>query len=280
MLLGLSAALLAALVFGVAAVVQAVAVRRHGLISWLMGAVLIAYLAGWLLHLIAIDLLPLYLAQVGVGASLAVTAVVAARVIREPLGAGHWVAVVGMTGGLAALALASGDLGGGGLGAGATAALYLALIANAALGWAAHRWRHPASGPALGVLAGVAYAGSPVATRVLTDIDLDAAALLPAAAIGLYGALGFVLYSAAMARASVTAATAPLILLQTAGPAAIGLAFFGDQVRAGWQPVAALAFAVALASGVVLSGARARVDLIEAGAGQGDLPSPPGSLLG
>ena len=36
MVIGLGAALLAAVLFGVAAVVQAIAARRYGLVSWMM----------------------------------------------------------------------------------------------------------------------------------------------------------------------------------------------------------------------------------------------------
>ena len=66
-----------------------------------------------------------------------------------------------------------------------------------------------------------------------------------------------------MKRTSVTAATAPLVLLQTALPSAIGLAAFGDSVRDGWTPVAIGAFLVALVSSVVLCGAEVQLELID-----------------
>src|SRR5690349_4460426 len=99
-LLGLTAALLAAAIFGCVAVAQAAVIRRRGLFSPPMAAVLAAYLVGWLLHLLAIGKLPLYLAQVGVGASLIVTALVAGFVMGEPLAGRHWAAVAAMAGGL------------------------------------------------------------------------------------------------------------------------------------------------------------------------------------
>jgi drug/metabolite transporter (DMT)-like permease len=262
-LLGLGAALLAAALFGVIAVVQASVIRRHGMLSPMMGGVLVGYLVGWLLHLVAIDQLPLYLAQVGVGASLVFTALVAAFVMGEPLRTEHWVAVAGMVAGLGVLAVASGDVGDTEFTYRSTVVLYVLLALNTLLGWLAYRWRSPWSGIALGILAGTAYGGSPVATRVLTDRPLDAATLLPAASIGLYGALGFVLYSVAMKRTSVTAATAPLVFLQTVIPAVVGLVTFGDEVRAGWWPLAIVAFAISLAASVVLCGAEARLELLE-----------------
>src|SRR3954449_292146 len=89
MLIGLGAALLAAALFGVAGVVQAIAARRYGLISWMMFGVGVIYLVGWGLHLVAIGYVPLYVAQVGIALSLVVTAVLAATVVGEPLQARH-----------------------------------------------------------------------------------------------------------------------------------------------------------------------------------------------
>jgi len=267
-LLGLSAALAAAVLFGVVAVVQAAAMRRRGLFSRAMAGVLAAYLVGWLLHLVAIAHLPLYLAQVGVGASLVVTALVAASVIGEPLAPRHWAAVAAMAVGLGVLAVASGGVGETGFTTGTTVMLYVLLVLNAVLGLLAWRWDGRLSGVALGILAGTAYGGSPVATRALVDPSLDVArTIAPALTIGLFGALGFVLYSAAMKRASVTAATAPMVLLSTVIPAAVGIATFGDGVRDGWWPPAVVAFAVSVAAGIVLCGAETRIELLDGAVG-------------
>ncbi len=263
MILGLVAALLAAVLFGVIAVVQAAVIRRHGMFSPMMGGVLVAYLIGWLLHLVAIDQLPLYLAQVGIAVSLVVTALVASFVMGEPLRTEHWVAVAGMTVGLGVLAVASGSVGHSEFSTTTTVVLYALLAVNCVLGWLAYQWNGPASGVLLGILAGLAYSGSPVATRVLTDISVDPATILPAASIGLYGALGFVLYSEAMKRTSVTAATAPVVLLQTVIPAVVGLIVFDDTVREGWWPMALVAFGVSLVSSIVLCGAEARIELLD-----------------
>ena len=43
-----------------------------------------------MLHLVAIALLPLYLAQVAIAGSLAVTALTASAVVHEPLERRHW----------------------------------------------------------------------------------------------------------------------------------------------------------------------------------------------
>jgi putative effector of murein hydrolase LrgA (UPF0299 family) len=262
-LLGLSAALVAAVLFGVVAVVQAAVIRRRGLFSPLMGGVIAIYLTGWLLHYVAIVELPLYLAQVGVGASLIVTALVASSVMAEPLRGRHWAGVVTMTLGLGLLAIAAGPVGTAQFTTAGTWLLYAVLLVNAVLGWLAWRSSGGTSGVALGILAGTAYGGSPIATRSLVTPTLDVATAVPALSIGLFGALGFLLYSAAMKRASVTATTAPMVLLSTVIPAVVGLVAFGDQVREGWWPAAVVAFVASVAAGVVLTGAESRLDHLE-----------------
>jgi drug/metabolite transporter (DMT)-like permease len=269
-LLGLVAGLLAAALFGVVAVVQAAVIRRHGLFTPRMLLVIAIYLVGWLLHLVAIAQLPLYLAQVTVGASLVVAALVAAFVMGEPLHPQHWAAIVAMAVGLGLLALASGSVGTSHFTTTTTVVLYAALVVNAVLGWTTWRWGSEWSGVALGVLAGTAYAGSPVATRSLVDPSLDPATIAPALTIGLFGGLGFLLYSAAMKRGSVTAATSPVVLLPTIVPAIVGLTTFGDEVRTGWWLPAVLAFVISVAAGVVLCSAEAELELL---AEVGDQPS-------
>jgi drug/metabolite transporter (DMT)-like permease len=262
-LLGLSAALAAAVLFGGVAVVQAAIIRRSGLVSPMMLLVLAIYLTGWVLHLVAINQLPLYLAQVGVGSSLIVTALVASSVMGEPLRPLHWTAVVAMAAGLGVLAVAAGPVGSSEFSTTTTVVLYVLLGLNALLGWLAWRTHGSLGAVALGILAGTAYGGSPVATRSLVDPTLDVHTIAPALTIGLFGTLGFLLYSAAMKRGAVTAATAPVVLLSTVIPAVVGLATFGDEVRSGWWPPAVLAFAVSVAAGIVLCGAEARLDLLE-----------------
>lgn len=261
----MAAALLAAVLFGVIATVQASAIRRQGLFSPTMALVAVGYVVGWLLHLVAIAYLPLYLAQVGVGASLVVTALLASEILGEPLRAYQWSAVAAMAGGLAVLALAAGDVGDSDFTGTTTVALYALFGVTSVLGVLCWRWRHPVTGPLLGILSGVAYGASPVATRALVDFRWDLVALATAASIGLFGLLGFLVYSLALNRTTVAAATAPQVLLQTLIPAAVGIVVFDDGVRSGWWPAALTAFAVAVASGILLAGAGARLDLREDG---------------
>ncbi len=263
MLIGLLAALAAALLFGGTAVLQAVVVRRSGLVSWPMVGVTGGYVLGWLFHLVAITLLPLYLAQMAIGGSLAVTALAAALVVHEPLRRRDWVAIAVMVAGFAALVVSAAAPGTGHHVALLTPALYVALALVAAGGLVAWRLPAPRGGVALGLLAGLAYAGAPIATRAVEHAALDWATVAPALTVPLFGTLGFVLQSVALERVSVTAATAPMVLLETFVPAALGVALFADGVRPHLGPLAVLAFVVATGGALVLSGAEGALEELE-----------------
>ncbi len=263
MVLGLTAALLAAALFGAISALQASVIRKHGLFSVMMLGVVIGNLVGWMLHLVAIAELPLYLAQVGVSSSLAVTALIASSVMGEPLRTEHWWAIGAMVVGLGVLALAAGDVGTSSFSDRTTIALYALLVLVAGFGWLAWRWGHRASGVLLATLAGVAFGCTPIATRALVDFAWDANTLATACSIGLFGAAGFVLYSFALKRTSVTAATAPQILLQTVIPSVVGIALFDDGVREGWWPAALTAFGFSVAAGILLCGTEPHVDILE-----------------
>jgi drug/metabolite transporter (DMT)-like permease len=260
MVIGLGAALFAAVLFGVAGVVQAIAARRYGLFSWMMVGVGVIYLLGWALHLVAIAYVPLYVAQVGIALSLVVTAILAATVVGEPLALRHWLAIATMVVGLVLVVLAAGPVGSNHFATERTVMLYLGSAVTLVLGLLAARWDSPASGVTLGALAGIAYGGSPISTRALVDPHFNAETILPALTVVSYGLLGFWLTSLALRRAAVTAVNAPLILLETLIPAVIGIAVFDDQVREGWWAVAIFGFALSTVGAIVLCGAEAKLD--------------------
>jgi drug/metabolite transporter (DMT)-like permease len=257
---GLVAGLAAAALFGVAAVVQAHAVRRqesrpHGLVDfvrvsvrdpWVL-VVVAAYLLGFVLHVVAIWGLPLYLAQATVAMSLPVTAVTS-MVLRERLRAVHWWAVLLVSAGLLLLSLGSGDPGE----VFSSAWFAVSLWAGVVLLLAAARYgvHWPAS--AIATLAGLGYTGSAIAVRGAESADVVGVAA--ALTVGVYGLLGFWLYSVALDWGAVSAATAPLIVTQTFMPSLIGVAFLGDGVRDGWWAGIVLGLVLATAGALVLSG--------------------------
>jgi drug/metabolite transporter (DMT)-like permease len=274
MILGLSAALGAAAVFGFAAIIQARAVRRldrsepdatatagrsirfllHLLRQPLFLLAVALNLAGFVLHLVAIRTIPLYLAQAGIAGSLAVTAILAVLLMRERLTRADWSAVTAITVGLVVLAIASGDIGDGEPPTGFATTLFIGIAVVAVLGLALTRSRSSYAASCLGLLAGLGFAGSGLSARVLPGLmpanlwDSPATYALP-----ISGGLAFALYSFALRRGSVTEATGPMIVMQTVTPALVGVAVLGDQVRDGWGIVAVVGFVLTGAGAIALA---------------------------
>ena len=257
---GLAAGLAAAVLFGVAAVAQAHAVRRqerraHGLLEFVRSSlrdpltlgVVAAYLVGFVLHVVAIWGLPLYLAQATVAVSLPVTAVTS-MVLGERLRPVHWLAVGLVSVGLVLLSFGAGEPGelfssvwfAVGMWAGV---VVLVLAARVGVHW---------HGSVIAALAGLGYTGSAVAVRGAETAD--AIGLAAALTVGIYGLLGFWLYSVALDRAPVSTASAPLIVVQTFMPSLIGVALLGDGVRDGWWPGVVAGLVLATSGAVMLGG--------------------------
>jgi len=268
--LGLAAGLGSAAVFGLAAVAQAHAVRRPGFTldtlsgfvrhavrdAWIW-LVLVGYLVGFVLHAVAIWLLPLYLAQATVAMSLPVTAL-ASRRVAERLDASQWGSVALVSLGLVLLSAGSGSAGdavsswwlAGGLWAGLVVLSVLALLAVAP-----GRLLLPGSG--LGALAGLGYAGSALAVRGV-GLPVDGPVVWCALAVPSLSLVAFWLYSRAMSIGAVAAASAPMIVGQTFIPAAIGIGLLGDGVRAGWGWAVVAGLLVSTYGAVRLARAQAR----------------------
>jgi drug/metabolite transporter (DMT)-like permease len=260
MILGLAAGLLGAALFGVGAVVQAHAVRRldhapdrlAGFVAtgvrdpWTMLVVLM-YLAGFVLHAVAIWLLPLYLAQATVAMSLPVTAVTS-LVLHERLTPVHWSALVVVTLGLVLLSLGAGRPGG----VIVTPAFALTLAAGVAVLAVVARRCSALGGGLLGLVAGLGYSGSALAVRGV-EASLDPWVVVAALAVPTYSIVAFWMYSLGMDRSPVSSVTAPLIVAQTFVPALVGVWLLGDQVRDGWWPAVVAGLLLATTGAVLLS---------------------------
>ncbi|MFI5693602.1 hypothetical protein ACIA58_17285 [Kribbella sp. NPDC051586] len=270
MVLGLGAALGAAVLFGVGAILQAVGSRKVPTESELdprrLGGFVVALLrqpaflgalalnlAGFGLHFVALRLLPLYLAQAGIAVSLVVTALLATRLMSDQLSALEWSAVAGVVVGLGLLAVSAGDAGAAAQHHGLTIGIIVGLITIAVLGAIASRSQHGVSTALLGMLAGLGYAGVAVSARLLQDGSISELFHSPTLyTLPISGALAFILYSLALQRGSVTLATTPMIALQTITPAAVGVFVLDDAVRSGWWPAAIIGFALSAAGSVIL----------------------------
>lgn len=265
MALGLTCALLAAGLYGVAAVLQASGARR---VAWRAGldprillrmlreppamVALALLLVGFGLHLVAVRLLPLFLAQTGIAMSLVVSAVMAIVTFGERLNRLEWCAVGAVVTGLALLSASTGRIGDDGA-VWLPAALLGAVVVIAVLAWPASRTRSTFSTAVLGALSGSAYAVVGIAGRLLPGWTLDRiVGSVVTYVLILSGLVAFFLYTLALQRGAVTVATTPLIVAQTVVPSLAGLVLLGDTIRPGWSTTAALAFSLTIAAATAL----------------------------
>lgn len=275
MLASLIAAVVAALCYGIASVMQAVAVREAsnrsqaqasaggvdpGLVprmlsQWRFVVSVVIDLLGFLAQLVALRRLPLFAVQAMVAANLAVIAVLATVLIGATLSVREWLAVLGVVAGVGLLGSSAGAEGASHVGA----AFKIALIAAAAaLGLcgliAARLLRDPVRTLALGTVAGFGFGAVGIAARVLNGFAPLTLVRDPAAyAVLAAGIVSFVFYAAALEGGSVTVATSAVVLAETLPPAVVGVVFLGDTTRHGLTPVAVLGFALAVASAVMLA---------------------------
>jgi drug/metabolite transporter (DMT)-like permease len=209
---------------------------------------------GFLLQIAALRSIPIYAVGAALAASLAVTAVVAARLLQVRLSRVEWGAVGVVCAGLAMLGLASGTEGER---AGSTELKYamlgvavLVLLAGVVAG------RLPERGRALvlGLGAGFGFGVVEVAVRLIDDLSVGALLGNPATyALLLGGGAAFVLLTSALQRGSVTTATAGLVIGETIGPALVGVVWLGDRTRDGLEWLAVLGFAVAVVGALALA---------------------------
>lgn len=267
MALGLLCALAAALAFGVGALLQAVSARREQTTAGVdfrllvrllrhpvyIGAVVL-YLAGFVLHLVALRTAPLFLAQAVISSSVAVTAVLAARTVGAPFGRVEQVAVVAVCSGLFVLAVAAESHGTVTTTTGERALLLVAAGLVVVLGQVVGRIHTEWAAVGLSLLSGCGYAVVALAGRVVPDLSVGTLVTDPTTyALVIAGVTAFLLYSTALQRAGVLATTSALIVTQTAVPAVVGVVWLGDSVDAGWGVAAVAAFGVAIAGVVALS---------------------------
>lgn len=267
MLFGLGGALAAAVCYGVASVVQAVAVRHLTRAAagtgWLARAWAGRWYAvglaldglGFLASVVALRTLPLFLVQALVAASIGVTAVLAAAFLGVALSRAQVGALVVIAAGLTALAGSAPEQAARGLAGVGPWLLLLGVLPLVVAMVAATRGTRPSAFVLLAVAAGLGFAGVGISARVLVipspwwHVVGDPALW----ALAAYGVQSTVCYGMALAKGSVTVATGLTLGVETVVPGAIGLAALGDHVRPGWGPVAAAGFALALAGCLVLA---------------------------
>ncbi|MER6037725.1 DMT family transporter [Streptomyces sp. NPDC001835] len=260
-------ALGAAVCFGTATVLQAMAARQAGtggggevalllraLRQWRYLAGLALDGLGFLFQIAALRSIPIYAVSAALAASLAVTAVVAARLLRVRLSGTEWGAVGVVCAGLAMLGLAAGPEGE----EGGSPALRWAMLATAAgmavLALLGGRLSGRMRALVLGLGAGFGFGVVEVAVRLVDSLRPAHLLTNPACyALLIGGGAAFVLLTSALQRGSVTTATAGMVIGETIGPAAVGVVWLGDRTREGLGWLAALGFAVAVAGALALA---------------------------
>jgi drug/metabolite transporter (DMT)-like permease len=209
---------------------------------------------GFVAEFVALRTLPLFLVQAAIASSLAVTAVLAARMIPERLGTVEWAGVAGVCLGLAMLGFSAGSEGGSDPGGWFDVAMAVAvvLLGIGAVGVA--RAAEPIRSIGLGLCAGLMFGVVALAARTLTQLDPVRLVREPSTYLLIVGGVfGFLLYTTALQRGSVTAATAAMVVGETAAPAGIGLFVLGDHARPGLGWLAVCGFVLAVAGALSLA---------------------------
>jgi drug/metabolite transporter (DMT)-like permease len=276
MLGSLLAALLSATCYGIAAVMQAIAVRTASnrtaeqvgeagqgvdpglLVRMMRQGLFLASIAidlvGFIAQLVALRRLPLFAVQAIMASNLAVTAVFAAWIMKMRLSLREWLAVAGVVIGVALLGLSAGAQGAARVGSEFELALIVAVVAVGVAGFAVARLPNPVRTLALGAIAGLGYAVLAVSARTLPGFEPLQLVKSPAAyTLAAAGIVSFLLYATALEGGSVTTATAAVVLAETMPPALVGVIFLGDTTRHGMAAVGVLGFLLAVVCAVALA---------------------------
>jgi hypothetical protein len=267
-LIGLLLALGTALSTGVASVCQAIAAQRAkppaGEPAAELGRLFLApiYLAGTALDVVgfgcfvtALHWLPLFMVQCAATASVGVTALLSHRWLATALRRWQLWTLLGLAAGLVLLA------------AGARARpaqpmarndqwwLVVGAVAIALIGVAIARSSGLQAGGLMAAVSGLAFAGTGVTSRVLSDAgSVHDVVVAPASyALIVFGATGMVLFAGSLQKAAVTTATAALFGIETLAASAVGLLVLGDATRKGWGPPTVVGFVATLGCALLLA---------------------------
>ena len=267
MIAAFGAAILSAVCYGLASVLQARAARGTGGGERATPRMLVRvlrqspFLVGMLLDLVgfagqvlALRGLPLFVVQAAQAGNLAVTALAAVPILGIRLGARQWIAVLAVCAGLALLGAGSGPQATAGTGTPARVMLLVAALALAGGGIAATRLP-PRAGPiVLGIVAGLGFGVTALAVRSLPSLALTRLLHDPAGyAVAISGPSAFLSFATGLQRGAVTTIAALVIIGETALPAALGIALWHDRTRPGWTVPALAGFALAVAGALALA---------------------------
>jgi len=270
--LGLGGAFLAALLYGVASVVQTVGARRlvtlPAAASMLTRVLAARWYAvglaldalGFLASVAALRTLPLFVAQTIVAASVGVTALLAFAFLGSRLTSAQVLALLCLAAGLVALGVSAPAESHRHLSRLGLWLLVGGLLLLTLLAVGAARTRSGGGFVGLSLAAGLGFGGVAVSARVLPLPHplWRAVGEVPLWTLAGYGVQSTVCYGAALAKGPVTVATALALAVETVLPGSIGLMFLGDRVRPGFGVVALVGFLLALGGCLGLAGTAQR----------------------
>jgi hypothetical protein len=281
MLLGLLAALGAALCYGAGDLLEQIGARRAEAstsvdprlllrsirqLPWVAGLAFDG--VGFVLAVAALGHLPLFAVQAALASSIGVTSVLSSVFLGTRITRTQRIPLVAIAMGLLLVGAAASperaaDVGDSGrvfflLGVPVIVLIAVALRRVGTGDGAAAR---------LGAAAGLSFGGAYAGARVLVVPEplWEIVAQPLAWAILAYGVLGVLLLSTAFQRGHVTVAIASTFAVETVVPSAIGLLFFGDRARAGLWPVAVTGFLCCAVGAVTLARLSEEPDRLPAG---------------
>jgi hypothetical protein len=213
-------------------------------------------LVAWGCTVMALRVLPVFAVQAVIGGTIALTALVSARMIGARLPTTTRLAVAGCLAGLVLVAASAGNeqppVHRPGVDVVLLVSVLLLGVAVLVLRQGKHAWP-------LAVVSGLGFGGGAVSVRaahVQTGEGFDLALLLGQPSTYLvigFWLFGMVGYTAALGRGEVGAVTAVFTVTEVLVPGMVGIWLLGDPVRPGWGWVLALGLAAALAGTVVIA---------------------------
>ncbi|HLU58731.1 MAG TPA: hypothetical protein VKZ81_24990 [Pseudonocardia sp.] len=260
MLVGILFAAVAMILNSCGALLQAAGARRATRTR--PAAIQPRYLAGMLLDLVAwgcavmaLRVLPVFAVQAVIGGTIAMTALLNARLIGARLPTTTRLAVTACLVGLVLVAASAGSehppVHRSGVDVVLLVSLLLLAVITLILRQGKHAWP-------LAVASGLGFGGGSVSVRaahVQTE-GLDLVQLLGQPSTYLvvgFWLVGMVGYTAALSRGDVGAVTAVFTVTEVLLPGMVGIWLLGDPVRPGWGWVLALGLGAALAGTVVIA---------------------------
>jgi drug/metabolite transporter (DMT)-like permease len=266
MALGLLEAFLASCCYGLATPMQAVGLRRGRRSQGVDPRVLVRalrslpYLAGVSLDVLglvaslaALHQLPLFVSQAVVNTSLAITALACVPLLRVRLATRDVIAVVTVTAGLILIGMSAGHEAPAHVSAAFQWGLLVVAIAlsGVALLLAKSRLATPV---VIGGASGTLFGLFSLCVRVLPNLSPLVLLRSPALyALMVAGVCAYGLIMTALQHGSVTAATAAMVVGETALPALLGVVVLGDHPRPGFGVVAVLGFLAAVGGALALA---------------------------